>query len=133
MAKETFGKIWESFTKHKVNERDIETRVIRQKKNNQVGPADYYYFIFVSYFTSNSQTFTITAQLPGDGSRTGTYNLGSRTYEWEANSLSFSSVSAWTKQGSSIFASTANNSANDAYPAQTLINNVQNFTKVTVS
>lgn len=89
--------------------------------------------IFVAYFTSNSQTFTITAQLPGDGSHTGTYTLGSRTYEWEANSLSFSSVSAWQKQGSSIFASTSNNSANDAYPAQTLINNVQNFTKVTVS
>lgn len=89
--------------------------------------------IFNSYFTANSQTYTITAQLPGDGSLTGTYTLGSRTYEWEANSLSFSSVSAWTKQASSVFASTANNSANDAYPAQTLINNVQTFTKVTVS
>ena len=89
--------------------------------------------IFNSYFTTNSQTFTITAQLPGDGSLTGTYTLGSRTYEWEANSLSFSSVSAWTKQASSVFASVTNSSANAAYPAQTLINNVQNFTKVTVS
>ena len=70
--------------------------------------------IFNSRFTANSQTYTITAQLPGDGSLTGTYTLGSRTYEWEANSLSFSSVSAWTKQGSSIFASTTNSSANAA-------------------
>lgn len=89
--------------------------------------------IFNSYFTANSQTYTITAQLPGDGSLTGTYTLGSRTYEWEANSLSFSTVSAWTKQASSVFASTTNSSANAAYPAQTLINNVQTFTKVTVS
>ena len=44
MAKENFGKIWESFTKHKVNERDIETRVIRQKKNNQFFDVNLYYY-----------------------------------------------------------------------------------------
>ena len=47
MAKENFGKIWESFTKHKVNERDIETRVIRQKKNNQFFDVNLYYYKWI--------------------------------------------------------------------------------------
>jgi hypothetical protein len=44
MAKESFQKIWESFTEHKVSERDIETRVIRQRVNNEYVDINLYYY-----------------------------------------------------------------------------------------
>ena len=87
--------------------------------------------IFNTRHTTGGLTYTIVAQLPADGSLTGSHTVGSRTYEWAANTrLSFSTQTAFSKQGSSIFSSDTNSNANIAYDSNmTTVNNVQTFTK----
>jgi len=87
--------------------------------------------IFNTYHNTGGQTYTIVAQLPADGSLTGNHTVGSRTYEWAANTtLSFTTQTAYSKQGSSIYSSEANSNANAAYDSNiTTVNNIQTFTK----
>jgi hypothetical protein len=87
--------------------------------------------IFNTRFGSGGEVYTVVAQLPADGSLTGSHTVGSRTYEWAANTrLSFSTQSGFSKQGSSIFSGEANSNANAAYDSNvTTANNVQTFTK----
>ena len=88
--------------------------------------------IFNSRFSSGGEVYTVVSQLPADGSLTGDTVIGSRTYNWSANTrFSFSDQSIFSKQGSSIFSSDTNNSlANAAYNTNvTTANNVQTFTK----
>ena len=87
--------------------------------------------ILTTNFTTGGQTYTIVSQLPADGSLTGSHTVGSRTYEWAANTrLSFSTQGAYSKQGSSIYSSETNSNANAAYNTNiTTVNNVQTFTK----
>ena len=87
--------------------------------------------IFNTNHTTGGQIYTVVAQLPADGSLTGSHTVGSRTYEWAANTrLSFSTQSGFSKQGSSIFSSDTNSNANIAYDSNmTTVNNVQTFTK----
>lgn len=87
--------------------------------------------IFCTRFSVSGDVYTVVAQLPADGSLTGSHTVGSRTYEWAANTrLSFSTQSGFSKQGSSIFSGEANSNANAAYDSNmTTANNVQTFTK----
>ena len=91
--------------------------------------------IFNTYY-SDGQTYTITAQLPSDGSLTGSYTpSGYPALSWAENTALTvtDSVSLWTKQSSSIFSSGSVTPTNAAYSNVTLANNVQVFTKVDVS
>tara|TARA_B100001059_G_C17765051_1_gene545099 strand:- start:50 stop:1423 length:1374 start_codon:yes stop_codon:yes gene_type:complete len=85
--------------------------------------------IFNTNYTTGGNVYTIVAQLPADGSLTGNHTVGSRTYEWAANTrLSFSTQTGFSKV-SSIFSSENNNSANAAYETNiTVANNVLTFT-----
>ena len=87
--------------------------------------------IFNTNHSTGGQVYTIVAQLPADGSLTGNHTVGSRTYEWAANTrLSFSTQTGFSKQGSSIFSGETNNNNNIAYDSNvTTVNNVQTFTK----
>ena len=87
--------------------------------------------IFNTNHSTGGQVYTIVAQLPADGSLTGNHTVGSRTYEWAANTrLSFTTQTGFSKQGSSIFSSEGNNNNNIAYDSNiTTVNNVQTFTK----
>ena len=87
--------------------------------------------IFNTNHTTGGLTYTIVAQLPADGSLTGNHTVGSRTYEWAANTtLSFTTQTAFSKVNASIFSSDGNYGANDAYDTNiTVANNVQTFTK----
>ena len=85
--------------------------------------------IFNTYINTGGQIYIVVAQLPADGSLTGNHTVGSRTYEWAANTtLSFTTHSAWNKT-SSIFSSETNSDSNAAQSNITLANNVQTFTK----
>lgn len=90
--------------------------------------------IFNTNHTTGGNVYTIVAQLPADGSLTGNYTVGSRTYEWAANTtLSFTTQTAYSKQSSSIFSSETNNSTDAAYETNiTVANNVLTFTKADV-
>ena len=87
--------------------------------------------IFNTNHNTGGLTYTVVAQLPADGSLTGNHTVGSRTYEWAANTrLSFSTQTGFSKQGSSIFSGETNNNNNIAYDSNiTTVNNVQTFTK----
>ena len=86
--------------------------------------------IFNTYFNvAGGLKYTVVAQLPSNGSLTGNHTVGSRTYNWSANTtLSFTTHSAWNKT-SSIFSSETNSDSNAAQSSITLANNVQTFTK----
>ena len=85
--------------------------------------------IFNTNHTTGGNVYTIVAQLPADGSLTGNHTVGSRTYEWVANTgLSFTTQTGFSKV-SSIFSSQNMNSANAAYETNiTVANNVLTFT-----
>jgi hypothetical protein len=87
--------------------------------------------IFNTRFGSGGEVYTVVAQLPADGSLTGDTVIGSRTYNWSANTrFSFSDQSIFSKQGSSIFSSDTNSLGNNSYATNiTTVNNVQTFTK----
>jgi len=86
--------------------------------------------IFNTSFTTSSVTYTVVAQLPADGSLTGNHTVGSRTYEWAANTrLTFTTQTGFSKESSTIFSSDTNSHANAAYDVNiTLANNVQTYT-----
>ena len=85
--------------------------------------------IFSTYINTGGQIYIVVAQLPADGSLTGSHTVGSRTYEWAANTrLSFSTQTAWNKT-STIFSSETNSDSNAPHTNVILANNVQTFTK----
>tara|TARA_B100000902_G_scaffold183377_1_gene176073 strand:- start:213 stop:1664 length:1452 start_codon:yes stop_codon:yes gene_type:complete len=87
--------------------------------------------IFDTRFSSGGAIYTVVAQLPADGSLTGDTVIGSRTYNWSANTrFSFSDQTIFSKQGSSIFSSATNSLSNNSYDTNmTTADNVQTFTK----
>ena len=84
--------------------------------------------IFDTYFNDTDQ-YAVVAQLPSDGTLTGNHTVGSRTYEWAANTaISFTTQTAWSKY-TSIYSADTNSNTNSAHSNVTLENNVQTFTK----
>ncbi len=85
--------------------------------------------IFNTYFSDSGENYQVVAQLPSDGTLTGNHTVGSRTYEWAANTtLSFTTQTAWSKY-TSIFSADTNSNTNSAHSNVTLANNVQTYTK----
>lgn len=88
------------------------------------------------YHSGLDKTYVITAQLPGDGTGTGTYTpSGYSSFSWAAstNITVTASQTIFAKQGSSIFTSGSVTPSNAAYSSTTLANNIQVFTNVAVS
>ena len=89
-----------------------------------------------TYYSSGGQTYTVVAQLPGDGSLTGNYTAsGHPQFSWSAstNITVTASQSIWTKQSSSAFSAGSVTPSNNAYSNVTQVNNVQTFSKVDVT
>ena len=86
-----------------------------------------------TYFNTGAASFNVlpvTAQLPSDGSLTGTYN----NFIWaDATSISETSYSSWSKDSSSIFSAKSSTKTLSAFTNYTVGNNilVETVTNVT--
>lgn len=73
------------------------------------------------YFNTGTESLSVTAQLPSDGSLTGTYN----NFVWaDATSISETSYSSWSKDSSSIFSAKSTTKTLTAFTNYTVGDNI---------